>query len=58
MKSDLPMISIDLISYGNGSFDAYIAHDCSSGAHYDKIDKETIGKYVVDLIGDLEKNYT
>lgn len=51
-------IEVDVESYGNGTYDVYISHAGSSGAHYDKIDAKTIGEYTADLIDTLEESHS
>ncbi len=55
--STLPVIRIDVQNEGKGKYDAYLAADCSSGAHYEHVTSDQIGKFIAELIDDLAKEY-
>lgn len=48
-------IEIDIETFKNGTYDAYISHEGSSGASYKKINARQIGEYTADLIDTLEE---
>lgn len=48
-------ISVDIKSNEDGTYDAWIATESSSGSHYPRIDAKHIGKYVADLVDTLEE---
>lgn len=49
------IISVDVKSNNDGTYDTYIATENSSGSHYPAIDANKIGEYVADLIDTLEE---
>lgn len=49
------MITVDVKGNENGTYDAYIATECSSGSHYPEITADKIGEYVADLIESLNE---
>lgn len=51
-------ITVDIVSHKDGTYNAYIATENSSGSHYDAINAATIGDYVADLIDSLEEAYS
>ncbi len=53
----LPVINVDVQNEGNGKYDAYISSEVSSGAHYEHVTSEQIGKYVAELIDNIAKEY-
>lgn len=48
-------VNIDIKSNNDGTYDAYIADICSSGAHYPAVSADKIGEHVADLIDTLEE---
>lgn len=48
-------IIVDVQSNGDGTYDAYIATESSSGSHYPAISAVKIGENVADLIDTLEE---
>lgn len=49
------LISIDIESNGNGTYDTWISTEGSSGAHYPTAKATEIGDYVADLVDCLEE---
>ena len=52
------VISVDVKSNENGTYDAYIATENSSGSHYEAASASEIGENVAGLIDTLEESYT
>ena len=50
------IISVDIKSNNNGTYDTYIVTETSSGEHYPKATASEIGEYVADLIDTLEED--
>ena len=54
----LSCISVDIELMPNGNYDAWIATEGSSGAHYINIDADKVGENVADLIECLTESAT
>ena len=51
-------ITVDVTRNSDGTFNAYIASECSSGAEYTHISSSEIGEYVAEYIDELSEHYS
>lgn len=49
-------ITVDVTRNSDGTFNAYIASECSSGAEYAHISSSEIGEYVAEYIDELSEH--
>jgi hypothetical protein len=52
MNKTIGNFTVEVEQQDNGLFDVYIAEENGSGAHYQDLTTEMIGKYVKDMIED------
>ncbi len=57
IKIDLGTFTVDVQLQSNGKFDVYIAHEGSSGEHYEDVTADRIGELVADDIECIAEGY-